>query len=109
VYDVNQKTVDLLQHLVSVSNTYTTTTIEKEDIPLVSSCSNSSALINGTIKMFNKCVENWNTTIYNRLWKLITIDGFTRKEIDEIKAGLTNPDFADYMEVVINAHSEWNL
>lgn len=108
VYDVRQRDVDLLQHLVSVLNTYTTTKVDEKEKTEFKGGS-SSSLINGTIKMFKNCEKNWNTTIYNRLWKLVNIDGFGRSEIDEIKAGVENNEFADYMEVVIRAHPEWGL
>ena len=109
LYVVRQKDVDLLQHLESVQNIYTSTKVEDVDKPEnVVGSSNRSALIDGTIRMFNKCEVNWNTTIYRRLWCL-TQKGFTRNDIDEIKAGLINPDFGEYMEVVIRSHPEWKL
>jgi hypothetical protein len=112
VYEVRQRDVDLLQHLMSVLNTYTST--KSDDIGSVgitesNGCSKSS-IINGTIKMFNKCEKNWNITIYKRLFYLVNGCGFGREEIDEIKAGLTNREMADYMEhTVIRSHPEWKL
>ena len=108
LFEVRQKDVDLLQHLFSVANTYTTTETYKPEVKC-EDCSNS-VLINGTIKMFNSCEKNWNTTIYNRLVRLVMVYGFGRNEIDLIKSGLTNREFADYMEnVVIRNHPEWRL
>ena len=108
LFEVRQKDVDLLQHLFSVVNTYTTTETYKPEVKC-EDCSNS-VLINGTIKMFNGCEKNWNTTIYNRLVRLVIVYGFGRNEIDLIKSGLTNREFADYMEnVVIRNHPEWRL
>lgn len=109
-YNIRQKEVDLLQHLTSVMNTYTTTDVNMTDTPIIKNGCSNDMLISGTIKMLDNCKENWNTTIYNRLWKLVTINGFGRKEIDEIKAGLTNRELADYMEnTVIRSHPEWKL
>ena len=110
LYSIEQSDVDLLQYLISVVCDYTKKKFDAKEIKFAAVGGDiKKALIKSTIKMFDACVENRNTTIYNRLWYLITVQGFGAAEIDKIRAGVSRQDILEHIYEVVRAHREWRL
>ena len=110
LYSIEQSDVDLLQYLISVVCDYTKKKFDAKEIKFAAVGGDiKKALIKSTIKMFDACVENRNTTIYNRLWYLITVQGFGAAEIEKIRVGVSRQDILEHIDEVVRAHREWRL